>query len=96
MQYRVKVFGAPLLNGLRIHEQACRAGGGQACAVVDYLFAGAPLHAGPGVQLQLAGSVVAAVADHAALFDDGFDLRRVIAVGKRGTREQQDRKKWED
>ena len=71
---RVEALVAPLGGFLGIDEEAGRRLLPQAGAVIDLDLAAAPGHAFPGAQLDLAGGVVAGVADDAAAVQDGPHL----------------------
>ena len=72
---------------LRIDEQARGRRSSSARGVVDRLLAAAARDALPGAELELAGRVVASVADDAAPFEDGLHVLRydIPATGWTGT-----------
>ena len=81
VQHRVEPLRTPLFSGLRVHEQSCQLGVQQAGAIVDLVLAGAPLQSLPGIQLELAGRIIAAMTNHAALLHRGFYLGGIIGIG---------------
>ncbi|MCY1408466.1 hypothetical protein D9M71_237860 [compost metagenome] len=81
IQYRVKTFAAPTRSAVGIKEQPRRRLGDAAAAVVHRHFRGAPCGPLGTAQVELAGGIVAGVAGHAFLGEDGLDIPD---IGDRG------------
>jgi hypothetical protein len=73
-----KVFFPPLRGVLRVGEQAGGIHRLQAGGVIDGFFRGSPVRPFIRVQLELAGGVVARVADRAAFLQQGLYFREVM------------------
>ena len=74
------VFPVPGLCRIGVDEQPGGIGGRKALGIVNHYLRGPAFHPFEGAEFELAGCVVAGVADDAAAVQDGFDVPQVVDV----------------